>query len=174
VLEGTQITLRQVRDDDLPVMYEAHQDIANRGDFYPTGVKSLPAYRKAYEETGFWEENEGTLVITGKDGAILGHIEYFTTVSYLDEIEIGYILYSRTSDGKGVTTEAVNLLVGYLFDRKKVNRLRLVIHPGNGASKRIAEKTGFSFESVARGAWWHRGRNHDVEVWALLRSDHTA
>ena len=144
MLEGKLITLRQVHDDDLAAMYEAHQDISNRGEFYPIGVKSLPAFRKAYEETGFWEKDEGTLIIAGKDGAILGHIEYFPTVAYLDELELGYILYSRASDGKGATTEAVNLLVGYLFDRTKVNRLRLVIHPGNAASKRIAEKTGFS------------------------------
>ena len=171
MLDGKTIRLRQVREDDLATMFAAHQDIANRGDFYPTGVKSWPAYRKAYDQTGFWEDNEGTLVITDADGAILGHIEYFPTVAYLDELELGYILYSREHDGKGVTTEAVALLAGYLFDRTKVNRLRLIIHPGNGASKRIAEKTGFTFEGVARGAWWHRGANHDVEVWALLRAD---
>jgi ribosomal-protein-alanine N-acetyltransferase len=171
VLEGKLVRLRLVREDDLAAMYEAHQDIANRGEFYPTGVKSWPAFRKAYDETGFWDDNDGTLVITDAGDAILGHIEYFPTVAYLDELELGYILYSRTHDGRGVTTEAVNLLVGYLFDRKKVNRLRLVIHPGNGASRRIAEKTGFTLEGIARGAWWHRGANHDVEIWALLRGE---
>ncbi len=65
----------------------------------------------------------------------------------------------------------MNLLVGYLFDRKKVNRLRLIIHPGNTASKRVAEKAGFTLEGLARGAWWHRGQNHDVEVWSLLRAE---
>ena len=101
VLEGKLVKLRLVRDDDVAALYEAHQDIANRGDFYPTGVKSLPAFRKAYDETGFWEENEGTLVIAGTDDAILGHIEYFPTVAYLDELEVGYILYSRRHDGQG-------------------------------------------------------------------------
>ena len=171
MLEGKQITLRLVRDDDLAAMHAAHEDISNRGDFYPTGVQSLPAFRKEYEDTGFWTAKEGTLVIAAKDGEMLGHIEYFETVSYLDEIELSYILYSRASDGRGVVTEAVGLLAGYLFDRTKVNRLRLVIHPGNAASKRIAEKTGFTFEGIARGAWWNRGANHDVEVWSLLRAD---
>lgn len=134
-------------------------------------MKSWPAFRAAYDETGFWEENEGTLVITDKDDTILGHIEYFPTVAYFDELELSYILYSRSHDGRGATTEAVDLLIGYLFDRTKVNRVRLVIHPDNAASKRIAEKTGFTFEGIARGAWWHRGVNHDVEVWSLLRGD---
>lgn len=153
-------------------MYDAHEDISNRGDFFPTGVKSLPAFRTAYQETGFWEDHEGTLIIAGANGEILGHVEFFRTVDYLDEIELSYLLYSRASDGRGIATEAVNLLTGYLFDRTKVNRIRLIIHPDNTASKRVAEKTGFNYEGIARGAWWHGGRNHDVEVWSLLRAEH--
>ena len=130
-----------------------------------------PAFKKSYQDTGFWEEKEGTLVIVDEADRLLGHVEYFHTVNYLDEIELGYILYSRDSDGRGIATQAVNLLVGYLFDRKKVNRLRLIIHPGNAASRRVAEKAGFTLEGLARGAWWHRGQNHDVEVWSLLRSE---
>ena len=38
-------------------------------------------------------------------------------------------------------------------------------------SRRVAEKAGYSLEGVMRGAWHHRGANHDVEVWARLRTD---
>jgi ribosomal-protein-alanine N-acetyltransferase len=171
VLQGERTRLRQVREADLARMYDFHEDISNRGDFYPVGVSGWPAFRERYDKTGFWEQKEGMLIIAGNDDAILGHIEFFETVGYLDEIEIGYILYSSEHAGQGIATEAVRLLSGYLFGRTKVNRLRLVIHPGNAASRRVAEKSGFTLESVARGAWYHRGRNHDVEIWALLRTD---
>ena len=161
-----------MRDADLDLLYDFHEDISNRGAFYPVGVYGWPALREKYQKTGFWEEKEGMLVIAGNDDAILGHIEFFETVSYLDEIEIGYILYSAQHAGRGIASEALRLLVGYLFARLKVNRLRLIIHPGNQASRRVAEKAGFTLESVARGAWYHQGSNHDVEVWALLRAEH--
>jgi len=82
----------------------------------------------------------------------------------------GDIIYGSENTGRGVATEADRLLTGYLFDRKQHNWIRLIIHPGNQASRRVAEKSGYTFESLSRGAWFHRGRNHEVEVWALLRT----
>jgi [ribosomal protein S5]-alanine N-acetyltransferase len=67
--------------------------------------------------------------------------------------------------------EAVDLLVRYLFSRLKNNRIRLIIHPENLASCRVAEKCGFTYEGTARGAWYYRGTNHDVEVYAILRDE---
>jgi RimJ/RimL family protein N-acetyltransferase len=64
------------------------------------------------------------------------------------------------------------LLTTYLFNRTKHNRIRLVIHPDNLSSKRIAEKCGYQYEGIARGAWFNRGRNQDVEIHARLREDH--
>src|SRR5690606_34291159 len=99
------------------------------------------------------------------------HIEFFPTVGYLDEVELSYILYRASHRGLGIATEAVRLLSDHLFGRSKVHRIRLVIHPENAASRRVAEKAGYTLEGVMRGAWFHRGRNHDVELWARLRTD---
>lgn len=172
LLNGKLVSLRTVRQTDLEVLYEHHHDVANRGPFFPIGVKAEPLFRSAFASTGFWGEDEGMLLITTASGELAGHIEFFRTVSYLDELELSYQIYSPTHAGKGLATEAVKLLTGYLFDRKKYNRIRLIIHPDNAASRRIAEKCGYVHEGTARGAWYHRGRSHDVEVYALLRAEH--
>ena len=172
MLEGDGIRLRLVRENDLAAFHDFQEDIANRGDFFPVGVQPLQKLVHEYEQSGLWSREEGVLVITDEDDAILGHIEFFQTVAYLDEIELSYILYSSAHRGRGVATQAVRLLTAYLFDRLKVNRIRLMIHPDNAASRRVAEKSGYVLEGVARGAWYHRGRNHDVEIWAVLRSEH--
>ena len=174
MIRGENVVLRLIQEDDLERMYAFHEDISNRGDFFPTGIASSVAFRNAFQESGFWGEKKGMLIIADREGAILGHIEYFETVSYLDEVELSYILYSPEVRGRGIASESVVLLTRYLFDRRKLNRIRLVIHPGNTASKRVAEKSGYTFEGVARGAWYHRGRNHDVEIWSVLRDEHYA
>jgi len=171
MLDGDVIRLRLVREEDLAAMHAFEEDIANRGEFFPVGVASFQKLSERYRESGFWGPAEGLLLITSTDGDLLGHIEFYETVAYLDELELSYILYSAEHRGRGVATEAVRLLTGYLFDRTKANRIRLVIHPGNVASRRVAEKAGFSCEGLARGAWYHRGGNHDVEVWAILRAE---
>ena len=171
MLKGRSITLRPVRDTDLDQLYRYHLDLDNRGDFYPRGVLSQPAFQKQFQETGFWGKDEGTLLIVSPSDEILGHIEFFKTVNYLDEYEIAYQVYMPEQRGKGLMTEAVDLLVRYLFETKRVNRIRLVIHPDNLASRRLAEKCGFRHEGTARGAWYHKGAHQDVEIYAILHDD---
>ena len=70
-------------------------------------------------------------------------------------------------------TEAVNLMVRYLFETKTMNRIRLVIHPANAASRRIAEKCGFRHEETAGGASYDKGKHQDVEIYSILHDEVT-
>jgi [ribosomal protein S5]-alanine N-acetyltransferase len=171
MLKGDRVVLRPVRERDLPAFIEAHTEIANRGEFFPLGVQSESVLRRQYAENGFWERDEGTLLIWTRDDFMVGHIEFFRPVSYWDAYELSYQLYGTEHAGHGYTTEAVRLLVEYLFAAKKVNRISLVIVPENTASRRIAEKCGFQPEGTARGALFNRGRSVDVLIYALLRDD---
>jgi [ribosomal protein S5]-alanine N-acetyltransferase len=171
MLIGKSIRLRTVRETDLEDLYARHVDIANRGDYFPLGFVSESEFRRRFQENGFWEKEEGMLLIIDGSEKILGHIEFFKTVNYLDELELSYQIYERAERGQGTMTEAVNLMVRYLFGRLKANRIRLIIHPENHASCRLAEKCGFIQEGTARGAWFHQGRNHDVAVYAILREE---
>lgn len=171
MLKGKSISLRPVRETDLDQLYTFHLDIDNRGGYFPRGVLSQPAFRKQFQETGYWTKEEGTLVMVSPEEEILGHIEFFKTVNYLDEFELSYQVYATEQRGKGIASEAVNLLVRYLFETKRVNRIRLVIHPENIASRRLAEKCGFRHEGTARGAWYNQGRHQDVEIYAILHED---
>jgi RimJ/RimL family protein N-acetyltransferase len=171
MLKGKSITLRPVRDSDLDQLYAYHVEIDNRGDFFPRGILAQPAFRKQFQETGFWGKDDGMLVMVSVEDKLLGHIEFFKTVNYLDEYELSYQVYAPEHRSKGVATEAVTLLAQYLFETKRVNRIRLVIHPDNLASRRLAEKCGFRHEGTARGAWYHKGKHRDVEVYAILHDD---
>ena len=170
MLKGNRIHLRPVLRRDLEAMYAAHVDLASRGRFFP-GVQSEPDFQRAFEQTGLWQRDEGTLLITTPEDEVVGHIEFFVPVSYWDAYELSYQLYDSRFAGRGYTSEAVQLLVDYLFAAKKRHRIQLVIVPGNAASRRIAEKCGFVLEGTARGAFFNEGRNHDVLVYSLLRDD---
>lgn len=170
MIRGETITLRTIREADLEILYDFHQDISNRGRYYPLGIMSEPVFKEKFQDSGFWEEKKGMMLIV-KGKKILGHIEFFETVSYLDELELAIHIYEEQSRGRGIATEATQLMTGYLFDSKKINRIRLIIQPDNRASKRVAEKCGYRREGVARGAWYHRGENKDVEVYAQLRGE---
>lgn len=162
--------LRPVLEHDLDRLYAAHIDIANRGAYFPRGIRSETAFKRAFAETGYWEPDEGTfLMLAGVE--LVGHIEFFKPVSYWDALELSYQLYDDNFAGRGYVTEAVQLTVDYLFATKKFFRIHLVIVPENGASRRIAEKCGFTLEGTARGAFYNDGRNQDVLIYSLLRTD---
>jgi RimJ/RimL family protein N-acetyltransferase len=171
MLEGRLVHLRPVREADLDRLYEAHTAVRARGAFFPLGVMSESAFRREFAENGFWQKTEGMLLIVTSEGEIAGHIEFFRPVSYWDAFELSYQLYDDRHAGRGYTTEAVQLLVDYLFATKKEHRIHLVIVPGNAASRRIAEKCGFALEGTVRGAFFNGGRNQDVLLLSLLRTD---
>jgi RimJ/RimL family protein N-acetyltransferase len=51
--------------------------------------------------------------------------------------------YPQESGGRGITTQALILLIYVLFTIHKINRLELKIVPENQASKRVAQKAGY-------------------------------
>ena len=171
MLKGKLTTLRPVRESDLEALYAFHVDISNRGEFFPRGILAQPVFHKQFSDHGYWSKEEGLLVIVNHVGEVIGHIEFYKTLNYLDEYELSYILYSSEYRGQGVMTEAVNLMVRYLLESKNINRIRLVIHPGNTASRHVAEKCGFQHEGTARGAWYNKGHHHDVEIYAILHDE---
>ena len=171
MLVGQLVTRDPVREGDRTVLDDAHADVRNRGAYFPRGVMSQTAFRGEFAEHGFWQRTEGMLVIVSPDGEIAGHIEFFRPVSYWDAFELSYLLYGDQYAGRGFVTEAVQLLVDYLFGSKKEHRIQLVVVGENGASRRIADKCGFVNEGIVRGAFFNDGHNQDVLLYSLLRTD---
>lgn len=117
MLKGKSIILRPVRYSVLNQLYSFPIYIDNRVDFFPRGMLSQPAFQKQFQDTEFWSKGESMLVIVSQDDLLLGHIELFMTVNYLDEYELSYQVYTLEQRGKGVATEAVQLLVEGLRGR---------------------------------------------------------
>ena len=172
MLNGKIITLRPIRESDLDQFYAYHMDLDNRGEFYSRNFRTLTEMRMEFDAGGMWTDEFGVLVLADKvTDRMIGQIVWFKTVQYLDEIEIGYILYDQAQRRKGCMTEALRLFTDYLFDTKPVNRIRLSIATGNAASRRVAEKSGYTHEATQRGAVSRAGKHRDVELYAMLRND---
>ena len=73
------------------------------------------------------------LLIVTPEGDIAGHIEFFRPVSYWDAFELSYQLYDDRHTGHDYATEAVQLLVDYLFATKKEHRIHLGASSGTGS-----------------------------------------
>jgi RimJ/RimL family protein N-acetyltransferase len=170
MIRGEKVMLRTVRESDLDNLFAQLSDIANRGKFFPVNLPSEALFKKDFHDTGFWQEGYGRLLICDKQERVVGSIWYFKT-GYYDGLEIGYHLFDAGSSNKGLMTESLSLLVRFLFATRKINRLQLTVMLPNVASRRVAEKCGFKLEGITRGALFHRGQNHDLEMYSILRAE---
>ncbi|KHE72929.1 GNAT family N-acetyltransferase [Halobacillus sp. BBL2006] len=80
---------------------------------------------------------------------------------------IGYFL-DKTYNGKGFTTEAVQLLVEYAFNELKLHRIEAGVMPHNIGSIRVLEKSGFHKEGLAKKNVKINGKWEDHQVLAII------
>lgn len=175
LIKGKQVYLRTVREADLDRLYDLRCDVEALGLYYPVIIPSETSFKADFRETGFWQEDYGILLVCSlldeQPGDWLGELTFFKSAPYFDGLEIAGRLFDLSHQGQGIMTEALSLVTSLLFAARKINRLELKIMPGNSASKRVAEKCGYRFEGVARGAVFHRGAYQDMEVYSILREE---
>jgi RimJ/RimL family protein N-acetyltransferase len=86
-------------------------------------------------------------VVHKPDRRVIGYcgLTRFDDIGGQSEIEIGYRLV-REFWGRGLATEAARAVRDYAFGVLGLQRLVSIIDPHNGASLRVAEKTGLRYE----------------------------
>ncbi|MBM0233532.1 GNAT family N-acetyltransferase [Micromonospora sp. STR1_7] len=84
--------------------------------------------------------------------------------------DVGFMT-APTARGRGLMPAALLALSAWGFTALGLARIEWKAHVGNVASRRVAEKAGFTFEGIARGGVPHRGERVDVWVAALLAED---
>ena len=86
-------------------------------------------------------------------------------------IEIGHIWFGATLQRTTAATEAIYLLAAHAFDDLRYRRLEWKCNALNAASRRAAERFGFSFEGVFRNHQVVKGRNRDTAWYAITDAD---
>jgi RimJ/RimL family protein N-acetyltransferase len=89
-------------------------------------------------------------------------------------VEVGHILWGPAIARSRVSTEALYLAAQYVFDELGYRRFEWKCHSMNEASKRAAERFGFTFEGIFRQHMVAKGRNRDTAWFAMTDTDWTS
>ncbi|KHL93687.1 acetyltransferase [Paenibacillus sp. IHB B 3415] len=104
-------------------------------------------------------------------GELIGQITISNVVRGVGQFaDIGYFI-DYDMQGKGYTSAAVHLILGYAFRSLGLHRLQAAILPHNDGSRRVLEKNGFQAEGLARRFIKINGEWQDHRTYAILAED---
>lgn len=109
-------------------------------------------------------------VVTINDGSPAGIASYMRITPEFGVIEIGNIWFGLPLQRSAAATEAIYLLARHAFDQLGYRRLEWKCNALNAASRRAAERFGFTFEGVFRKHMIVKGRNRDT-AWYSITDD---
>jgi RimJ/RimL family protein N-acetyltransferase len=101
----------------------------------------------------------------------LGWASYLRMKPEFGVIEIGHIWFAVALQRTTAATEAIYLLARHAFDDLGYRRLEWKCNAVNAASRRAAERFGFTFEGVFRQHQVIKARNRDSAWYAILDGD---
>jgi RimJ/RimL family protein N-acetyltransferase len=108
-------------------------------------------------------------IVQKKDGTGIGVINNWINQPNRT-IEISYAIIP-TERQKGYGTEAVQLIVDYLFLSKDLLRIQAITNVRNKPSQRVLEKAGFRKEGTIRKSYFIRGEWRDHYLYSILREE---
>ncbi|MCQ4794274.1 GNAT family N-acetyltransferase [Anaerofustis stercorihominis] len=139
-------------------------------------LRDVFPYPYTYEDAEWYVKdcilNEGNNNITRAiviNGEAVGSIGVFVMDDvYKKSAEIGYWL-GEDYWGRGIMSEAVNIIIKEAFDRFDIVRIHAEIFSNNPGSKGVLEKAGFKFEGRKEKSIYKNGEILDSLVYAYIK-----
>jgi ribosomal-protein-alanine N-acetyltransferase len=166
LLEGKLVNLRAMEKEDLPQFTEWFNTPEFMGDY-----SRIPQSSRAETEKMLEGPNElKPFIVEKKDGTKIGFIAHFYVLHPFRQLEIGFALVPGER-GKGYCTEAVQLMVDFLFLSRETMRIQATTDTRNLGSQKVLEKTGFKKEGTLRKYGFVRGELRDQYLYSILREE---
>lgn len=175
-IETKRLILRPFKTEDAPAMYKnwASDEEVTRFLMWPAH-KELAVSEYVLRE---WTQNyskkdyyQWAIVFKEFSDEPIGSI---SVVKAIDETirtaHIGYCI-GKPWWHKGITSEALEAVMDYLFDEVGVNRIESRHDPRNPNSGEVMKKCGMKFEGTLRQSDWNNQGVCDASYYSLLASE---
>ena len=173
-LKGTQVMLRDYRQDDLLEIRKWVNDPATiqylSSIFWPP--QTMVDTREFLDRMMASSHKACNFVIAHPDSEkYIGQLDLFRLDWKLRCGELGMVIGAAEERGKGYGAEALELMLRYAFLTLGLERVELNVDTGNEAAKRCYKKAGFLLEGVKRHAYYRDGAFCDIGIMSVLRDE---
>jgi RimJ/RimL family protein N-acetyltransferase len=152
-----------VEKEDLPLVAEW----LNNPEFFnhaPFPQRSRAELEKQYDNL---PSNSKWFIVEKRDSSRIGFIYHELQGN---QLEIGYALLPSERN-KGFGTEAIAIIIDYLFLTKPIVRVQATTDVRNKPSQQVLEKNGFKREGIIRKADFVRGQWRDEYLYSILKEE---
>ena len=171
-LASERLLLRQITPGDVNEIFALRSDPENMKYIPRPLVTSIDEAMNHIEMIqDKIEKNEGVnWAITLKDDSkMIGIIGHYRVKWEHFRSEIGYMLLPEYQ-GKGIISEAIQLMINYGFYEMQMHSLEAIIDPKNTASAKVLEKNNFVREAHFLQNEFYDGKFLDTVIYSILKN----
>ncbi len=175
-LSSPSLVLRKIVPDDIEEIFSIFSNdiIFEYCGIFTKKNKEVVLRSIGHMERDYKKKSRIKWGIASKDNEskVLGIIEAADFNYKVNKVTIGYFLHPDHWH-RGYSTEAVRILVRFLFEQADVNRIQAEVMPANIYSKKVLLKNGFTLEGTLRQAsLWPSKGIVDLEMYSILKSEY--
>lgn len=162
------IEIRTVNKADLAIIAKWQGCCKHKKLFYPKFLRSEVNIQNEYDKNGFLTQFAGLLVIEYNGNAV-GLASFAKIHPVYDYMEIGMSIEQEDLLGRGIASNALQLLLKYLFFNYKINRIVGTIVEGNNRAVEFVKRNGFKYDGTIKEVCWHEGKYSDIFLYSISR-----
>ncbi len=171
---GEKVRIRAYKKEDVPLAQKFLND-AETKKFLTPGIP----YPFTLEEEYKWFENQSAFndaynfaIETIEDSKYIGgcgvnRLDWKNSVA-----TVGIFIGDKNYWGKGYGTDAMKVLVKFIFEQMNINKVKLFVYSFNERAVKSYEKCGFVREGVLRQEMFRDGKYNDEYVMGILRDEY--
>ncbi len=175
VLNGEQCFLRTLQEEDVRQMtelvrrnkvYWSIYEPRHPSEYYTEKIQ-LRKIQESIRQMQMRREFSFGIFLRGSQ-ELIGHISIYAIKRLpFSSAFVGYSL-DETQTGKGIATEALELICRFAFEDIGIHRLEAYVSPKNVGSVRVLEKAKFDQEGLLKQLLYVNGEWEDHYMYALL------
>lgn len=168
-LTGKKVYLRPTTTEDMVnIQYWFLQSEPQTQVSYPLRFKTVAEAAEEFRIANKTADRESFTIVSTKTNVPIGRVTYYNYNS-LNRSAALSVLIDPDERKKGFATQAVKLLVGYLFKYRDLNKVYADIPDFNKAGKKLMESLAFKKDGTLRGEYIIDGDQHARLIYSLMR-----
>ncbi|MDP4089053.1 MAG: GNAT family protein [Bacillota bacterium] len=171
---GQKVRLREYRREDIPIRLSFINDPEICSALTPDIPYPITMHEeeKNYQSITAVSDTYRFAIETLKDQKLIGGCS-INSVDWKNSVAvIGIFIGDRNYCGRGYGSDAVRVLLKFIFMQMNIHKIRLTVYSFNQAAIRCYERCGFRAEGVLRQEIYKDGRYFDKIFMGILKEEY--